>query len=408
MSQEMRDLTGFVGLTLSRPPLRLWTLVAAIWVVGSAGCGQDPSSSTGPVDTLCSGAEQRCDGNALLTCADAGKAWTVGWCGESKTCTASGGAPGCVGVKCERGSLRCDGNKVLTCSADGLSEPNVTATCKSDEQCLGGACVPTACKAGAKQCGWRSVLTCESGAWARKKCAADERCDETSAACVKRTCKPTEVRCGSATTAQTCDVIGSAWVDKACAKGQVCTDGVCHAKVKGATTAADAGPAVDAGGASDGGGGFIDVGKKDTQLEAFDTLHIVRSSTATPGPEAEKINLDFTSADYSSVTKMLQITGSQGLLKLEIQIAPVEELTTGNFTALEAQAEDTAILMNDGSNAQDKVQWQYQSVDYTLTLTAFDDVGGRIKGTFSAKLGDAINKGKFVYVQGNFDIKRTN
>ena len=379
-------------------------------VCGVSACGADPKAPLGTVKTLCSGTEQRCDGNALLTCADEGKSWTVGWCGESKACATTGGNVGCAGVKCERSSRSCDDKKVLACPADGLSEPTVVATCEAAEHCIFGECVTTACTAGDKKCGWKAALSCNGGSWESTKCAADERCDAATAACVARSCKPTEVKCATSKIAATCDATGSAWVDKACGDGKVCTDGICHREVEGQQVTVDAGPAVDAGGevADTGGTGFIDAGKKDIPLEQFDILTITKSTTPTPGPDAEQIKFEFSSAGFSSVTKMLQITGDQGLNKLEIQIAPLEEFTTGGFTALEAQAEDSAIWMNDGSNDQATVQWQFQAVDYTVALTAFDDVGGRIKGTFSAKLGDAINKGKFIYVEGSFDIKRTN
>lgn len=395
----------------SKAPIRAsWglSLLALTLSMAAVGCGGDETKAPGAVKSLCSGTEQQCYGNALLTCADEGKAWTVGWCGESKTCGESGGKAGCLGVKCERNSRTCDGKKVLQCPADGLTEPSLAESCKTGQHCFFGACVTTACKDGEKLCGWNAALTCNGGSWESAKCKSGERCDAETNACVARTCKPTEIKCTDETTGATCDATGAAWVDKPCGAGHVCTDGVCHRKVEGVEPEVDAGPAVDAGGASDGGGGFIDAGKKDVQLEQFDILTITKSSTATPGPDAEVIKFEFSSAGFSGVTKMLQITGDQGLNKLEIQIAPTEEFTTGSFTALEAQAEDSAILMNDGSNDQATVQWQFQAVDYTLTLTAFDDVGGRVKGTFSAKMGDAINKGKFVYVQGSFDIKRTN
>ncbi len=383
----------------------LWAPALALAL---SACGGDDDKG-GPVDSLCSTDEQRCYGNALLTCADEGKAWNVGWCGESKTCTSDSGKPGCSGVKCERGARTCDDTKVLMCPEDGLSEAAQVETCKTGQHCIFGTCVKTACDAGTKACGWKAALSCEGGSWKTTKCKSGERCDEATHACVAQTCKPTALKCTDASTRSTCNTAGSAWVDKACGSGEVCTEGVCHPKVKGAEQDQDAGTvAADAGSGSDGGG-FIDVGStKDVQLEQFDTLTLTLSETPTPGPGARTIKFKFSSATFSGATKMLQITGDEGLDKLEIQLAPVEEFTTGTFTALEAQAEDTAILMNDGSNDQSQVQWQFQAVDYTLDVTSFDDVGGRIKGTISAKLGDAINKGKFVYIDGAFDIKRSN
>ena len=389
-------------------------LTLSAWLValsfGLAACGGD-DKDTGPVKSLCSDGEQRCYDNALLTCGPEGKSWTVGWCGESKTCTTDSGSAGCQGVKCERGARICDEKKVLQCPEDGLDEPSTAETCKSGQHCMFGQCVTTACEAGTKLCGWKAVLSCDGGSWNSVKCKSGERCDAETVTCVAQTCAPTSLKCVNETTRATCNIDGSQWTERKCAAGEVCNDGVCHPKVAGVQTEVDAGGRSEAdGGATDAGGsGFIDAGTKpEVVLEPFDTLKITLSETPTPGPGAQVVEFGFSSASFSSVNKMLQITGDEGLYKLEIQLAPVEEFTTGTFTALEAQAEDTAILMNDGSNDQNQVQWQFQAVDYTLDITGFDDIGGRIKGTFSAKLGDAINKGKFLYAEGNFDIKRSN
>ncbi|HAN30986.1 MAG TPA: hypothetical protein DCQ06_05260 [Myxococcales bacterium] len=374
-----------------------------------SACGGD-DKDTGPVKSLCSDDEQRCYDNALLTCGPEGKSWTVGWCGQSKTCTTDNGSAGCKAVKCERNARICDGKKVLQCPADGLDEPSTVESCKSGQHCMFGQCVTTACEAGTKLCGWRAVLSCNGGSWESVKCKADQRCDPDSVTCVDQVCAPTSLKCVDNKARATCSDDGSEWIGRNCAAGQVCNDGVCHSEVQGVTQQTDANSGEPDDATSDAGAsGFIDVGTKpEVVLEPFDSMKITISETPTPGPGAKVLEFGFSSANFLSVNKMLQISGDEGLYKLEIQLAPVEDFTTGTFTALEAQAEDTAILMNDGSNDQNQVQWQFQAVDYTLDITAFDDVGGRIKGTLSAKMGDAINKGQFLYIEGSFDIKRSN
>jgi hypothetical protein len=63
--------------------------------------------------------------------------------------------------------------------------------------------------------------------------------------------------------------------------------------------------------------------------------------------------------------------------------------------------------MNDGTNDSATVQFRYEAVEYTINIDEFGDVGARIKGSFQALMADAIEKGKSMYVEGTFDIKRT-
>jgi hypothetical protein len=119
------------------------------------------------------------------------------------------------------------------------------------------------------------------------------------------------------------------------------------------------------------------------------------------------MEFSFANATYNPIDKMLQITGDEGLNKLEIQVSPVEEFQTGSFTAVGAEAEKSTILMNDGTTDQRRVQWKFQATDYVINITTFDDKGGRVKGTFSGEMGNLVEKGKLMYViDGSFDIKR--
>ena len=383
--------------------LRRPALVAGLLALAAlAGCGGE-EAKTGPVDSLCSDGEQKCYQNALLTCETDGKAWKVAMCGESKSCGTGDSGVGCQSLVCARGSLSCDDKKVLKCPDDGLSEPTPVQSCKTTEHCVYGACVPTACTDGDKRCGWNAALVCNGGAWTSQKCAADERCD--AGTCVKRACTPTEIACVSETRRKTCAIDGSAWTETACASGEVCSDGVCHAKVKGTEPVADTtGGGSDAGG-TDGGGGFLDVQKDEFVFEPLDVLTV--KIGPTDPPSAETVEFEFVAGGWLTNEQMIQVSGDKNLHKVEIVIAPVEEYTTGDFSALGGEAPNSGVFMNDGTHDQSTVQWRYQSLDYTVSISEFGDIGGRIKGTFWAELGDAIEQGKKLYIEGSFDVKRT-
>ncbi len=387
----------------------------ALLVGLTAGCGNDgDSGAVAAVDTLCTDGQRKCQGNALLTCASDGKSWKVANCGEAKFCSQGQGGLGCQPVDCLPNSKTCDDNKSMQCPADGQGDPSQVAFCVGPEHCIAGTCVKTACTSGDKLCGWKSLLSCTGGSWSSQKCAADERCDGGKKACVARTCEPTTIACKDGTTSQTCNADGSAWVATACKAGEVCHDGVCHAKVKGKDDVADAGAKDSGGGAGDDAagdaadtGGFIDVQKDEFVFDPLDKLTIYKSTKA-PIPEGTlPFEYDISSAAYLSLEQMVQVTGNQNLEKIEISCSPVEEFTTGSTNELELQWPKSSVLMNDGTNDPRVAQFRYQAIEYTITIKEFPDIGGRLKGNFNATMADAMVKGKTFYVEGSFDIKRT-
>lgn len=385
------------------------TIVAAWALTGCSGGDEGSAASAGPVETLCKAGEQRCYGNALITCQDDRKGWKVVNCGESKSCAKDGAGFACKAVVCARGSLSCDDKKVTKCPDDGLSEPSAVASCTSGQHCTAGTCVSTKCSDGDKLCGWKAALVCSGGAWKTTKCGADERCDPATAACVKMACTPTVISCADGATSQTCSADGAGQVAKACGGGQVCSDGVCHAKVKGVGDVADAGSdaASDVSADSSDGGGFLDVPQKDYEFEPLDVL-VIRKATTSPVPAGTpELSFEFASANFLGVEQMLQITGNKDLDKIEIAIAPIEEFTTGSLSTLGGEFPNSSINMNDGSNDQSQVQWRYQAVEYNVTISEFGDIGGRVKGTFSAEMHDALQKGNVFFIEGTFDIKRS-
>ena len=378
----------------------LWLAVAFV-----AACSS-PTPAGAPA-TFCQDGQAVCKGNAVATC-KAGTSYDVTPCGESKYCT--GGT--CKPVVCEKGKLSCDGKNVMACPEDGSADPSVLKTCPN--KCLAGTCVGN-CNDGETMCGWKSLLMCMSGNWSAQACGAGQICDAKQKKCIDRACTPTDQQCTSASARQICSITGDKWQPASCGAGEGCFDGVCRTLVKGGEKP-DAGTTVKDVATSGGDAtvnldtkGFIDIGKKEIILEQNDLFTVTLSETATPPAGTAPMTFDFSSANYNSISKMLQISGDSGLNKLEIQIAPIEEFQTGTFTAAGGEAADAKVLMNDGTTDPAKVQWKYQQADYTINLTAFDDVGGRIQGTFSAQLIDATDKTKKLYlVDGSFDIKRSN
>lgn len=369
------------------------------------GCGEDPAPA--PVASFCTPGNKVCEGHYIATCIDEGRAYKLSFCGESRYCSAGQ----CKSTVCEKGALSCDGNKVMQCPADGAATESQLKTCSAGDKCLAGTCLPTKCKDGESRCGWRSSLTCAGGSWKSTKCKGKQVC--AAGKCVDRACTPWTAQCKSKTESQVCNVSGDGWVSSKCKAGDLCYDGICHREVKDGSPGAGAADAGASSSADASGGvdvpGFLDVSAPDDAgLEKPDTLSFILADTPNPPSGTLPLQFSIAAAQFLDVNKTLQITGDEGLYKLEIQVASVEEFQTGTFTAAGAEAEDSVILINDGTTDQSQVQWKFQSTDYSIKITDFEGVDGRIKGTFSGEVGDRTQKGKVKYiVDGKFDIKRS-
>ena len=378
-----------------------------------AGCGEDPPPQ--PVASFCTDGSKTCEGNYLATCVDGGKAYKLSFCGESRYCTTASGAAQCKSTACEKGALSCDGKKVVQCPADGSSSESPVKECGAGDKCLGGTCVAEKCKDGESKCGWRRTLTCNGGSWTVTKCTGKQICK--GGKCVERTCVPHTAKCNSDKEAAVCTVMGDGYSPQACKAGDKCYDGVCHREVKdgspGAVADAGSSSGGDDSGSSSGGAvdvpGFLEVGtSSDSGLEKPDTLSFIFADTPNPPSGSLPIEFSISAAQFLEINSMLQITGDEGLYKIELQVASIEEFQTGTFSAAGGEAADTKMLMNDGTTDQSQVQWKYQSTDYTIKITDFEAVDGRVKGTFSGEMGDATKKGAVKYiVDGKFDIKRS-
>lgn len=400
-----------------RPLSYIVTLVACCFVLAISGCGEDPAPVPSPVDSFCTVGDKTCQGNYVATCSDGGKAYKLAFCGESKHCSTASGTAQCKTSVCEKAALSCDGDKVVECPANGASAGTPVQTCGAGQKCTSGTCVPQKCTDGDVRCGWRAVLTCKGEAWVDPPTACPGKQICSAGKCVERACTPDTASCKTATQAQVCNPTGSGYKAVDCKAGDKCYDGICHREVNGGTPGgevADAG-ASDATVAYDGGSsggaadvpGFLDLGiTNDSALEKPDTLSVIISETAEPPAGSIPQTFSIASAVFLDVGKMLQISGDEGLYKLEIQLAKVEEFQTGNFSAGGGEAEDSIINMNDGTTDPNVIQWKFQSTDYSITVTDFS--AKRIVGTFSAEMGDRTQKGKTIYlVDGKFDIARS-
>ena len=381
-----------------------------------AACGGEDPKPPGAVNSFCAVGVIECVGNYLAECVDEGKAWKLTFCGESKSCV-GGANPSCKAAICVggKGARTCSGAKVMQCEADGVEEAYTAKICNGEESCQAGQCLPNDCDKGDKRCGWGAVLECDGGGWKATKCGAQQFCDTGKLACTDRVCTPTAVQCIDKDTAATCAISGDGWNEKSCAAGELCYDGVCHREVKGAEPSGGLDASADAGGEPDsavtqqdvGAPVFTDIGKKDIQFDEENTLSVILSETASPPGDAVAIEFEIMGASYLNNDTMLQITGDVDLNKIEIQIAPIEEFQTGSFTALGAEADKATIVMNDGSALPGDLQWRFQASDYSITLTKFEDIDGRIIGTFNGELKDALDKTKTWYlVDGKFNVVR--
>lgn len=390
---------------------RLFVFIIALAPLFAGGCGEDPLPQ--PVDSFCTVGDKVCEGNYVASCIDGGKAYKLTFCGDSRFCSMASGTAQCKDTACEKGALSCNGTKVMECPADGSSSEAQLKVCDAGDKCLSGTCVPAACDDGDARCGWRRTLICSNGAWTVTKCTGTKICK--GAKCVDRACQPHKAKCNSSSEAAVCTVTGDAWAANKCKAGEKCYDGVCHREVKdgkpGELVTDGGKPAADAGGSSSGVDvpGFLEIkGSDDAGLDKPDKLSFIFSDTATPPAGSIPMEFSISSVQFLDVNKMLQITGDEGLFKIEVQIAKLEEFQTGTYSPASDEGTDSAILMNDGTTDQSQIQWKYQSTDYSLTVTDFEAVDGRVKGTFNAEMGDRTKKGATKYiVDGKFDIKRS-
>lgn len=385
----------------------LFVLLVAL----GAACSTPAATTPGPVDSLCAAGEQKCFGNIMASCGSGGKKWNLTQCGADKTCqtkeTAGTVVAQCANTKCARGSSVCVGSdSSKSCSLDGMTE-TVTA-CTSNESCSGGICVTKKCAGTVKKCGWKAVLACTSSAWSITECKDDELCDPATFTCVKQACSPTAAMCTDASNVQVCSETGSVWNVSACGAGEICDDAICHLPVNGVGGVDDAVSGDDSSVADAGKDGkvLLDAPQKDNGLEPLDEFSCILSETKNPPDGAVPQSFPNASVTWLDTITTLMVSGVDGNIKVEVQIGPIEEFQTGDFTKKGGEASKARVGYSSGEGPVSAGQFEYEATDYALHIESFGAQGDRIIGTFSADLEASATGKKMYVVDGKFNIKR--
>lgn len=399
-------------------------LYLALCVSGAlciGACSDDAGSAEGDgaecADTVCVAGSVDCYGNAVWTCMSDGSGWSKEGCGGLMSCV--DGA--CVDSVCQiPGKSQCDdtaGGSV--CAADKQTETSFS--CGSGELCEEGACVSETCDADTTACGYRAVFSCVNGSWSAAKCDAGELCvsDDDGARCEPWSCEPSKARCeGGASVV--CDILGSGETVTACTESEVCDSGYCVAATCDQIAAGEAGAqpieasdTASEASTSDAGSEALD---DDTSGEAGPV-------EPEPHPELEQISrIDFklsgipntfdlaAQADYQDAESRMVISGSDGIRKLEINLAEVDPYTVGTWSDSDDSEVIAIVCYYDGTTNQTppegagcSVGFSHASSLYSLTIDANNGDGYRVTGSFSTTLVDASG-GQVEFTEGTFDV----
>jgi len=143
------------------------------------------------------------------------------------TGTASASVTGTTGA-CEDGSVLCPTPETRQVCDGGAW---VDAPCAAGEGCLpdDGVCRPCTCEPGATQgcVDAGTIETCGCFGFAPSPCPDDTACADLDGdvACHTIVCNPGESECDGGEAAHACNASGTAWVDQACAAGDLCDPG---------------------------------------------------------------------------------------------------------------------------------------------------------------------------------------
>ncbi|HKO52925.1 MAG TPA: hypothetical protein VJV79_34690 [Polyangiaceae bacterium] len=216
-------------------------LLSVGWIC-SACSGKSTNTGTKPSNSsFCDPGIERCDGDDIKRCDEAGFDETVvqtcprGQCRERNN-DASCGMPSMpsMPIPCAASLAVCNGSLATTCKADGSGpEPGGVDCADSKKHCVRGECSDTHCEPNTKSCLNGDVYLCASDGLSQAVwdyCSETERCDDASGTCLGSVCIPGEFSC-SGTRVSTCDGLGSKWLPSTtdCAtQGKVCLNGSCE------------------------------------------------------------------------------------------------------------------------------------------------------------------------------------
>ena len=391
-----------------------------IFVVNSA-CS---SSSGGEEEATCVEALTECEvpvcaGNSVRSCSQDGLHYDYEPC-YPRSCRDGS----CVASSCTTpGERSCEPampNKVTIC-LDSMAQ--VTAqSCNTGSSCLRGACVTESCTAGETQCGWKSVLTCNAtgDGFDAADCEAGQYCDEATQACADSNAfcvaNPLGNLCQDLNTSARCD-IHNALVNEACGLNEVCVDGFCQATVCGIdyTAQPEEDIVVDIVDVVEDIADDIDTGPELPDLDLPPLQKPAKAWITVSGGPFEGEKIEFTSAKqglYIVDDADLQITMVKSPYQVEVHFVGIMEKMVGNYNSEEPGDIQVAILFNDGTQDPTAVQWKYASISYDATLQQFEDVGGRVIGTFSGTLEEQVAEGAeptgvtIEITDGYFDVPR--
>lgn len=396
--------------------------VLVVLLSGVMGCSSSNSDSTvACVEALEGCDEAVCEGNYVKRCSQDGIRYEYEAC-YPRTCVSGV----CQTAACDfPGQSRCDDDDpslVETCS-DAMTQWS-TRSCAQDTHCANGVCVPDSCNAGEKRCGMDSVLECdtEGSAWTATDCEANQYCSDVQLACLEREAfcmdNPLGAQCLDLVRRASCSPSGILEPED-CRDGEVCVDGFCQAQVCGAAYVLPEDVVedqTDTTEPADVTGEASEVEEEDVIEWDLPPLTLPAKGWATlDGGPFENQKVEFTSAktaNYVVNDLDLQISMGMGVFFLEVHIVGVEEKMVGHYTSEDAETVQCMVLFNDGTQDPSVVQWKYASEVYDITLSTFEDVGGRVIGSFSGTLREQVAEGEpasevvVTVTDGYFDVPR--
>jgi len=397
---------------LSLSTARTALLALFTWFAVTA-CGGD-----GGAKTCCEANAQVCVDGALQVCNAAGDDLVITPC-SSGACSGNDclTPKQCQGVV---GFARCDetdpnDRTLITCSPSGTE---MTTLCEEGSVCVAGACLPLPCEVGEKMCGFVNAAICDNpSGYMELACGAGEVCDETTFECVAMNCEPGARTCNG-NDVVVCDPNGGGQTTSPCGSNESCKDGHCVPQVCGAPT-------------NPGDAGSSDASGSDLALLDIpsipDTIQIQDIATNPPdlkplSKASVNINgepLTFTSGKDAGWVALggegstetgnaLQISMAKGGKKLEIIIRGIQEFQVGQWASddtaevqIELRWSDGIIQVGQGEMGCSTQGWTACSQSYFVEISAFEQIGGRVKASFEATLFDGTE-----LTEGTLDVER--
>src|SRR5690606_34330476 len=114
---------------------------------------------------VCSGGDTSCQGNALVSCTEAGDAFGAPVaCAAGQSCEAQSAGATCKAWVCQPGTATCEAGteRRIHCSADGLGLLETTDCAALGQRCFNGECKSQLCQPDQPYCDGKTVRKCDS------------------------------------------------------------------------------------------------------------------------------------------------------------------------------------------------------------------------------------------------------